>query len=249
MMRAGFVGTGYFANEHAENLKRLGVDVAACCGVDKAGVEAFAKKFDAKVWDSPLEMIDRQNIDVLFIVIPPFAHNGELELAAIEKGIPFLCEKPVGLDVDKCREIAKRIEEKGLVTSSGYWLKAGEVSEKIKKVISENEISFVQAFWHSIFIPAPWWGKMETSGGPLVEMVTHYVDYMRSMLGEIDSVCALTNRGINSSRPDCDIYDSIASILRFSNGQIGSLNSSHTLPTGTEDSKRVMELTGRDFYM
>lgn len=249
MMRAGFVGTGYFANEHAENLKRLGVDVAACCGVDKDGVEAFSKKFDVKVWDSPLEMIDGKNIDVLFIVIPPFAHDGEIELAAVEKGIPFLCEKPVGLDLDKCREIAARIEEKGLVTSSGYWLKAGAVAKQIKKVVSEHEISFVQGFWHSGFIMAPWWGTMSKSGGPLTEMVTHYIDFMRDVLGEVDSVCAISKHGINSTRPNADIYDAITSMIRFKSGQIGTLSSTHTLAPETDDSKRVMELTGRDFYM
>ncbi|MEN8255683.1 MAG: Gfo/Idh/MocA family oxidoreductase [Verrucomicrobiota bacterium] len=248
-MRAGFVGTGYFASEHAGNLKRLGVDVSACYGVDREQVEAFASGYGAKVFDSALEMIDPQHIDVLYIVVPPFAHDGEIELAAIGKGIPFLCEKPVGLDVDKCREIAARIEGKGLVTSSGYWLKAGETAQKVKKLISENEISFVQAFWHSIFVPAPWWGKMETSGGPLTEMVTHYVDYMREMIGEIDSVCAISKHGINAARPNADIYDAITSMIRFKGGQIGALGSSHLLALGTEESKRVLELAGRDFHM
>ncbi len=248
IMRAGFIGTGYFANEHAECLRRLGVEVAACFGTNQLKTKEFSNKFGALRFNSPLDMIDKKNIDVLFIVVPPFAHDGEVELAAIEKGIPFLGEKPIGLDLSKCRDIASRIEQKGLVTSSGYWLRAGNVSERIKRVISANQISLAQSFWLSGFIRAPWWGKMETSGGPLVEMVTHYIDYMRFMLGEIQSVTALSKHGVNSSRPNCDVYDSIVSLLLFSNGQIGSLNSSHILQDDVA-SKRILELTGREFYM
>ena len=248
-MRIGFVGTGYFASEHAKELKRLGAEISACYGTTREHAEAFAAPYGAKVFDSPLEMIDTRHIDALFIVVPPFAHDGEMELAAVEKGIPFLCEKPVGLNIEKCVEIAGRVSEKGLVTTSGYWLKAGEVAEQVKKIISENEISFVQSFWHSGFIMAPWWGTISQSGGPMTEMVTHYIDFMRETLGDIDSVCAVSKYGINSKRPNADIYDAIAGLIRFKSGVIGTISSSHTLPEGADDSKCVMELTGRDFHM
>ena len=64
-------------------------------------------------------------IDVLFIVITPNHLDGTYEMMAIEAGIPFLCEKPVGLKGKKMREIAEQIEKHELVTTSGFLLRYG----------------------------------------------------------------------------------------------------------------------------
>ena len=54
MIRAGFVGTGSFARVHADILKKLGVQVAACYSLTPEKAAAFGQAYGAKVFADPL---------------------------------------------------------------------------------------------------------------------------------------------------------------------------------------------------
>ena len=99
MIRVGFIGTGKFARQHAEVLCELGVKPVACYGTNPEKTAAFSADFNCRSYSDPASLISSDVIDVLYIVVPPFAHDGKIELMAAARKIPFLCEKPVGLDL------------------------------------------------------------------------------------------------------------------------------------------------------
>ena len=78
------------------------------------------------------------------IVIPPHAHDGTIESKAIVQKIPFLCEKPVGLDLPTCKNLSQQIEKTNLITSSGYLLRYELLFEKIKEILARNKISTIR---------------------------------------------------------------------------------------------------------
>ena len=248
-MRIGFVGTGEFAHSHAKSLQKIGAQVAACTSTNREKAEAFGSQYGAKVFEDPAEMIAKRHIDVLYLVVPPFACDGRVERRAIAQGIPFLCEKPVGLNLTRCRAIAALIAERGLVSACGYLFRHGQAALAMKAVIARNEISVIRGCRMGGLIGPTWRRSMAKSGGAMVDLGTHTVDLMRWLFGDVKSVAALANFGICSKRFDgCDVYDSMDAQLLFGGGVIGGLALTSVMENGAKKSD-LLDVYGKDFML
>lgn len=230
MTRIGMIGTGNFARQHAEILEKLNCKIVGCHGTNKDKTFAFSNEFNCKIFENPVDLISPHAIDVLYIAIPPFAHNGNVENHAIKQKIPFLCEKPVGLDLSTCKKIADKILETNLITSSGYLLRYEPLLNHVKKIIQRNKISAIRICSYSYMPEVHWWRKKELSGGMMVESGTHYIDLLRYLFGEITSVASIASKGFaDKNIADCNLDDSMEAILKFQSGMIASIGVTHLL--------------------
>ena len=249
MLRAGFVGTGGFAREHALVAKSLGLAVAGCYSTNSEKAAAFSREFGAVIYGDPREMISRKNIDILYIVVPPFAHDGGVELAAVKAAVPFLVEKPVGLDLAVCRKVARAVERARLVASVGYMLRESPLVAEARKVIARNRVTSIRACRMASFPGVHWWRRMAMSGGPMVEQTTHLVDLIRYVFGDVTRVAALTSYGIAPARFEgADVYDSMEALMSFQSGAVGSIGLSDTYENGFSKFE-LFEAFGEDFYL
>lgn len=230
MIKIGFIGTGNFAKQHAEVLTEIGAKIVACYGSNAEKTAAFSRDFHCKIFKEPFQLISPDIIDALYIVVPPFAHDGSIELKAIEKKIPFLCEKPVGLDLSVCKYVSKEIENNNLISSSGYLLRYEPLFIKIKEIINRNKISTIRICSYAYMPEVHWWRKEKLSGGMMVESGSHYIDLLRYLFGDVSSVASVTSSGLsNNNVADCDTYDSMEAILKFQSGNIASVGVTHLL--------------------
>ena len=95
MTRIGFIGVGGIAQEHLKNLRQIeGARVVAVCDVNPEPAERVAGEWGARPYADFRTMLDDEQLDALYVCVPPFAHQGQ-ELLAVERGIPFLVEKPI----------------------------------------------------------------------------------------------------------------------------------------------------------
>ncbi|MBO4886639.1 MAG: Gfo/Idh/MocA family oxidoreductase [Clostridia bacterium] len=170
----------------------------------------------------------RETLDALFIAIEPTAHIG-VEETAVDKGIPFLVEKPMTLDVDQGRKLAKSIAEKNLVTAVGFQDRYLDLMEMVKaEVDSAPKGGLVYGAWIG-GIPGPWWWqKKSTCGGQLVEQNIHLLDGLRWLYGEAISVYATATRGMvaageNGVSPEYDTDDHSTAVIRFDNNVTATL--------------------------
>ncbi len=249
MKKIGFIGTGNFAKQHAEVLIELGAKIVACYGSNAGKTAAFSRDFQCKIFNEPFQLISPDVIDALYIVVPPFAHDGSIELKAIEKKIPFLCEKPVGLDVSVCNQISKKIDQNSLITSSGYLLRYEPLFVKIKEIINRNKISTIRICSYSYMPEVHWWRKEKLSGGMMVESGSHYIDLLRYLFGEINLVASMTSNGLSRNTiSDCDIYDSMEAILKFQSGSIASIGVTHLL-NKIHARNDELQIYGQDFAL
>lgn len=249
MIRIGFIGTGNFAKQHAEVLIKLGSKIVACYGSNARKTTEFSRDFQCKIFNEPFQLISPDVIDALYIVVPPFAHDGRIELKAVEKKIPFLCEKPVGLDLSVCNEVSQKIDQNSLITSSGYLLRYEPIFVKLKEILNRNKISTIRICSYSYMPEVYWWRNEKLSGGMMVESGSHYIDLLRYLFGEIDSVASVTSNGISRHTiSDCDIYDSMEAILKFQSGNIASIGVTHLLNT-IHARNDELQVYGQDFAL
>ncbi len=226
-VKISFIGCGGIAGAHMSALSKIeDVEFVAFCDVVEEKAKQKAQIYGGKVFTDYKKMLDEEKVDACYICVPPFAHNGQEELC-IEKGIPFFVEKPVHLVLEKCKEIAKKIEEKNLITGVGYVLRNYDIVDKAKEVIKNEKIGLVRGkyFGQVPGAEGSWLHKKELSGGQLIEQATHTVDMMRYLVGDVEEVFAYKFEGINNKiYKDYNVEDASVVAMKFKNGVIGNLS-------------------------
>ncbi len=250
-LQIGIVGTGWFGMMHAEKLAKLpGVKVTAFVATNQQKADLAARRFDgARGYESIHQMLDDRKLDAVYICVPPFAH-GEIEKALIERGIPFLVEKPIGVDEQLPSEILQGIQEKKLITSVGYHFRYMDGTDRAKELLRDRTALMALGYWMGSMPGVSWWRKMEGSGGQFVEQTTHIVDLLRYTVGEVSEVYAAYGDRFMSSVEDGVTVPDVGTVtLKLVGGAVATISNTCAIPAGDRaglhiyTNKGVLELT------
>ncbi|WP_422660903.1 Gfo/Idh/MocA family protein [Paenibacillus sp. EC2-1] len=246
MIRVGVVGAGIIATEHFKHISaNERAELVAICDIAFPVAEKAAVQYGAVPYTDVREMLDRENLDALFICVPPFAH-GEIEEIAARKGIHLLVEKPLGLHMEQVRRKAAIIEEAGIITSTGYCLRYMEVVQRAKQYLVGKEIGMVRAYRFGGLPPTAWWIDHSKSGGQLVEQTTHNLDLMLYLAGGVQKVYADMGLLLNQDIPEITTPDIASVNLVFESGALGHIDTGF-LPQ--PDDRSSFEIMGRNFRL
>jgi predicted dehydrogenase len=191
------VGAGYFARVQAEAWRRVGgARIIAVTDVAPGRAEAFSERWGiARAYRDSAEMFERERPDFVDIVVGPQAH---LELAerAAERGIHVICQKPMAPSWEECRAMVRTCaaaKVRLLIHENWRWQ---PWYREIKRLLERGAVG--TPFYASFVMrnsdgrgpdpyPAqPYFRSMERL--LVYEMVVHFLDTFRFLLGEIKSV-------------------------------------------------------------
>lgn len=232
VIKLGFVGCGSIANSHLKNLALMeDVKLQAFCDVNATAAERRSAEYGGQVFTDPYTMADQAGLDAVYVCLPPFAH-GAAESAAVEHKLPLFVEKPLGLDLQLMQETSRRIEAAGLISCAGYMNRYRHSVQKARGILQHDPLLVSHGGW----IGKPpgastpgWWVSKQQSGGQFHEQVTHTVDLVRYLAGEIVEVFAFGVRGRNAiglaNFPSYDIEDATIINLRLAAGGVVTLYS------------------------
>jgi len=231
-VRIGFIGTGGIAQHHMNQLLQI-EDVRIACGYDTSSETLIkaSKRFEFTPYDDLDKMLDSEVLDCVYICVPPFAH-GEIEKKVIERNLPFLVEKPIGINLDTVKEILSLIEKRGIIVSVGYHWRYMDITKEAKELISPEKIGMVLGYWMGGLPMVPWWRRKEQSGGQFVEQTTHIVDLARFIVGDVEEVYALFDRRLVFDVEGMNVPDVGTVNLKFKNGVIGNISNTCALNFG-----------------
>lgn len=233
-LQVGLIGTGWFADMHARLLSQLdGVKVAAITGSSQQKADQFASRFnDVKGYQDINDMLDGSKLDAVYICTPPFAH-GHFEEALIERGIPFLVEKPLSSEAELPSQLLQKIEDTQLITSVGYHFRYMDGADIAKKLLADRNIAMSLGYWMGGAPGGTWWRRQERSGGQFVEQTTHIVDLLRYLVGEVTEVYAAYSEGILTKQDsNANVADAGSVTLKLDNGIIATISNTCILPAG-----------------
>ena len=231
-IRVGIIGCGGRCQSHIDSLLKMDdVEIVAIAEPVEERRLAGAKKTGAtRLYKDHNELYaheSHETLDVLYICVEPTAHNGT-ETGAIERGIPFLVEKPMHMDLAVAEDIAKKIEEKNLITAVGFQDRYLDLMEMVKEELPKHKAGgLVYGAWIGGIPGVWWWQKKSTCGGQLVEQNIHLADGLRWLYGEPLSVYATCSRGIVepgvTAKPEYDTDDHSTAVIRFPNNVTATL--------------------------
>lgn len=242
-LKVGFIGVGGIAAVHLKNLaSNEDADITAVCDIVEANAKRVAEEHSAAAYTEADNMLENEELDVIFLCVPPFAH-GDLEEKIVARGIHLMVEKPVGLSMEEARAKQGVIQQAGVICATGYCLRYLDTVQKAKAYLADKEIAMVRGHYISTFVETPWYRTMSKSGGQLVEQATHIADLIRYLGGDIDKVYANMALKVSNDIENIDIPDVTSVSFTFENGAVGHLDCSFT----QTDHRMGVELLGKDF--
>lgn len=231
-INVGFVGAGGRARGHLRVLSRIeDVDIVALCDVKEDVARSAASEFGGAVYTDYREMLDKEDLTAMYVVVPTFAHY-DAEILAAQQGVHMLLEKPVVPTMEKGLEILEAVQKSGVLTSVGYQQRYTGGAKQGREFLRDKDVAMATAYRWGGLPGTPWWRVMAQSGGQIVEQTTHQVDLLRYLVGEVAEVHAYyATRALNDVE-NLDIPDVYALSLQFENGAVGTLSSTCVLRNG-----------------
>ena len=175
-------------------LKQPNAKVLAVCDIkpdrlDKAATAA-ARDNPATYTDWK-RIIDRKDVDAVFIATPPYLHS-EMAIAAIRAGKNVYCEKPIGVTPAQVRALVNAARGSKKVFVAGQQLRSQKQFQEAVRKIEDGaigEVLMVKAQRHAAAdLPhdgtsGDWYFDVTKSGGYLVEQSVHNLDLCNWVIG------------------------------------------------------------------
>ena len=237
-IRVGFIGCGGNASGHIGRVLDIPeAEVVALCDVDQASLQR-AKERHAQAAELPefthyQEMLEQVELDAVEISTPHTLHFEQI-MAALDKGLHVLTEKPMVCTVDHARQVIAKAEETGKVVMISYQRHLQAQYRYVRNQIAAGElgdIQFISALqdqkWYQVTIGL-WRQQMALSGGgQLNDSGSHLLDIALWMTGlEVAEVQAY----MEYFDSEVDINSALS--LRFRNGALGTIAVVGNSPTG-----------------
>lgn len=225
-IKVGMIGCGGIASAHASRLSAM-PDVQLTCFSDviRERAERFAADYGGRAYADFHEMLSKEELDAVYVCIPPFAHSDEVEVAA-ERGVNVFIEKPIALDMRTANRMVEAAKRHRIKTQVGYMLRFGAAVERAKELIDSGrsgEVGLVLGKYFCNFIGGDWWRDRSRSGGQLVEQSTHLYDVIRHLCGDVERVYTEMDLKFWKGAPGMTSEDMSATVLRFKSGAMGAL--------------------------
>lgn len=232
----GLIGCGFIGRFHStaiHGLSRLGlvdVDYKAVCDLDESRARSFADAAHAPlVTTDPHDVIDAEDIDVVYICLPTAAHK-DLVLRAAANGKHIFCEKPLATNLPDVEEMVAAVDSAGVFAGVGLVLRHSPILTVLKSLMDDPTLGRLIAIVlrDDQFFPvqghyASDWrkDKHQAGAGTLLEHSIHDVDVLRWLAGEVTAVRGTTR---NFAGHD-GIEDLAMAHLDFENGASADLTS------------------------
>ncbi len=164
------------------------------------------------------------------IISNPTALHLDVAIPAAQCGCHLLVEKPISHSMARVDELQQAVEQNNVRVLVGYQFRFHPGLQQLKKQLLAKTIGeplSVHAHWGE-YLPAwhPWedykqaYAARPELGGGVVLTLSHPLDYLHWLFGEVESIAAITSqKGLNMP-----VEDEAEILLRFKSGVLGSVH-------------------------
>ncbi len=184
------IGVGWAGQQHIKAYSALdGVELVGIAGLEEDVRSELAAEYgvahDVARWEDLLEL----ELDAVSVAVPTFLH-APIAVAALERGLHVLSEKPIALNGAEADDMVAAARAAGRVLDVAFnHRRRGDV-QRLKQVIDEGRLGrtyYAKAWWlrrSGVPTPGSWFTRSELAGGgPLVDIGVHVLDFTLFLLG------------------------------------------------------------------
>ena len=231
-MRIALLGAGRIGRLHARVLApQTEVSEIIVADVDPGRARELAAEFNGRAVESVEEALD--SADAVVIATPTDVH-ATLVRAAVERGLPTFCEKPLAFDLGETADLVGRVERAGVPLQVGFQRRFDPAYREARRLVEAGELGIVylvRLIAHDHEPPPD--AYIPTSGGLFRDSSIHDFDALRWVTGqEVVEVYATGSvRAFDAFARHGDV-DTGAAILRLGDGTLGVLGQTRHDPRG-----------------
>jgi len=228
------LGCGFIGAIHAERWRMMPeVELVTCFSRNEEKANIFRDKYGFKKASKNMgEAVSDEDVSIVDICTPTYSHR-DAALQALDAGKNVLLEKPIALRLSDAREIIRRAEKNNVKLMVAHVLRFWAEYPTIKSIVAEGDIGepvIARAYRQSAFpewTSDSWHADIHKSGGVLIDLSIHDVDFLRWCIGEVEEIYA---QGGTYLRKDGSSPDYVQALLKFKTGAIGYVEGSWAMP-------------------
>jgi predicted dehydrogenase len=222
VLRWGIMGPGWIAERFTESVQaHTDQVIAAVASRTLSRSKAFADAFDVPAaYGSYEELVAAPDIDIIYVCTPHNFHH-QAAVLALDAGKHVLIEKPIGINAEQARDIAKRAEAAGVFAAEAMWSFFLPKFDVIRQIIDAGMLGTVTTVFaeygehfersHRIFNP-------ELAGGPLLDLGTYPLALVTEVLGSPEELHAI------GQPHESGVTAQLSAIMQFDGGAQAVVN-------------------------
>jgi predicted dehydrogenase len=170
--------------------------IAAVCGRNAERTREFATEFGiGTVFHDPNDLIAAPGLDAVVVALPDDLHH-RVTMAAIDRGLHVLCEKPLASTAAQAREMRDRAVAAGVVHMVMFTYRWMPFYRYVSELLRDGfigachhaEFRFVMAHGRSPHYA--WRFDAARANGVLADLGVHLIDLARWMVGDVSGVAS-----------------------------------------------------------
>lgn len=217
------IGVGSMGYNHARIYSDLeGVNLVGISDKNKDNLEK-AKRFCKNTYEDYNEMIKKEKIDIISVVVPTLFHK-KVAIDVMNEGINILLEKPIASTIEEAKEIIECAKKNNVKLTIGHIERFNPAIIELKNKIQKGELGDVYKIDVNRVGPFP---ARIRDVGVIIDLAVHDIDIMRFLLdSEVKRVYAETEKQIHTKHEDL-----LSGLMKFDNKTICNLNINWLTPT------------------
>ncbi len=223
----GVIGCGVISDTHIKAIQRLdNARLVAVCDTREEAARTKAEKWECEFYTDVGQMLARDDIHVVNVVVPSGLH-ARLGIQAAEAGKHVICTKPIDITLDAIDALIAAGDRNGVKIGATHQCRAYGIYRRLKDAIEDG--SFGKLLYGNVRVP--WYRSDEyysdgwhgtralDGGGALMNQSIHYIDLLIWMMGSVKSVCGFAA----AIDHDIEVEDCATAALQFASGSQGMI--------------------------
>jgi len=238
----GIIGGGYMGKAHSVAMAAVGAvfntalrpRLEMICATSDASAEKYRAAYGfARATSDWRVLVADPRIQAVVIASPQETHRAIAE-AAFARGLPVLCEKPLGASIDDSRAMVAAADASGCINMVGFNYIRTPASQFARSLVASGEIGDITWFRgeHTEDFDADGtrpatWRNFGAANGTMGDLAPHMINAALALIGPIKLLTADIGT-VHGNRPGTngrEANDDIGQFLcRFANGAMGHLS-------------------------
>lgn len=192
-MKIAVLGTGSMGSTYISNISAMpNAELVGVFDVTEERAAQGAALGNTVGFTNFDEMIEKANPDLVCVCLPTFLHK-EYVLKVAKAGKHVVCEKPMALSIEDTEVMEQACLEAGVRLFVGHVLRFFPNYADLKSKVDSGLIGKVKVAHAKRYSAFPqgvedWFKDRSKSGGVIMDLLIHDLDFLRWTMGEIDSV-------------------------------------------------------------
>jgi len=249
-IKFAIIGCGRISSKHFDAIAQIeDAEVIACCDIILERAEKAAKTYNVEaVYQDYRKMLDQVKPDCVIVCTPSGLHP-EMGIAAANRKIHVVTEKPMAIDLRMADKLVKACDDNQVELFVVKQNRLNPTIQLLKKAIDKGRFGRIFSAnatvrWtrpQEYYDLAKWRGTWEFDGGAFMNQASHYFDLIQWLMGPVDSVMSYTAT-LNHT---IEAEDEGMGIIKFRSGALGIVEvNMNIFPKNYEGSITIMGENG-----